>query len=200
MPYKFKDIPETQQKSILDLIEKTDQKQKFNQSHTKILIQDLPFTTGWQRVVCEDYSSVPYRKKDYLYDGQSIMPCTYSDNPFENNYIKDIDVMVTEGHASFYLKFYCDYWVMGQDRLTPISYVDDIDWQDDISPNIKQGINDELQKYPKIQNKDGDFTLTMICVFRQSLLAVSFEITAQGNVSIVKRDLIIDDLPIRNFS
>jgi hypothetical protein len=197
---QFYPASEIERMTFFDILQKNNSNCIFNKNYTKILVQDLPFTDNWQRLVFEDVSTKPHVKKDYLYDGTSLIACVYSDDPYENNNISKMNITMTKQNAMFYLKFFCDYWVQGQDRIIPVTYMDEIDWQDDISPMMKQSLNDEIRRYPIIEQNNNNFNISVICVFRQSLMIITFNIEKSGVISITDRKSHIEDLPIRNFA
>jgi len=187
-------------KSVFKIIEKKDKNQSFNVDHVKILMQDLSFTSGWQRLSVEDYSSVPFQSKIYLIKNNNLKTMVYSPNPWPDNDFGTLGIDLNTHNIESYLKFYFDFFINGSDGLQPVSHTDDIDWQNDFSPIIKQSLDKDFVLYPQINQNNDNFTVKMPCVFQQSIMIISFFIEADGKVEIKDRQSLVDDLPIRSFA
>ena len=195
----YKDVSPQKTESFLKLIQENDNNQSFNKDHVKIMTQYLPFISDYERLVCEDYSTVPNQIKHYLRDVDSIKPIQYSADPWLDNLLSEKNLDLNEQNIAAYVRFYFDYFINGSDTLKPIRFTDEITWQDDISPSIRQSMEKNLLLYPEINIEQENFLIKMPCVFRQSIIIVTFNIDPQGRINIENRDILIDDLPIKNL-
>lgn len=200
MTKKYNELCPKQTKSMFKLIEKQDKNQSFNKDHVKIMASDLPFTNGWKKVSVEDFSSVPFQSKIYLLKDNVLKIMTYTTDPYKNNGFDMLGLDLNDHNIENYLKFYFDFFIRGNDILKPVSHADDIEWQNDFSPTIKQSLDKEFVLYPQINHENDDFLVKMPCVFQQSIMVITFFIQSNGKVEIKDRQSLVDDLPIRNFS
>jgi len=200
MAQPYKDIESQQKSNVMDMITAVHNDHGLDPDHVKIMTQNLIFTSGFQRLVCEDYSALPFKIQHYLYDGHHIHMLNYSQDPYNDNAFYTLGLTLTPVNIVDYLKFYCDYWVSGSDRLRPVSSADDIEWQEEIGPHLKQSLNNDLVLYPKIKAQADSFAVTMPCLFQQSIMVVDFMISKAGQAEITGRTSLIDDLPVKNFS
>lgn len=200
MGQKYNDLSSQKTKKILKTIIKNDVNQSFNEKHAKILEQDLAFAGGWKRILCEDYSSVPFESKAYLLNGNDLKILEYTSDPWTDNKFQDLTLDLNSLNIESYIKFYFDYFISGSDNLKPVSYSDDIDWQDDLSPTLRQSLDKDFVLYPQIHQEKDNFTVKMPCVFRQSIMIVTFFVYSSGQIEIKDRQSLVDDLPIRNFA
>lgn len=199
MGQAYQDISPQKTQSFLKLIEKNDNNQSFNKESVKMMSQYLAFMPDYERLVCEDYSTVPNQVKHYLRDAETIYPMLYSVDPWMDNDFGNKNLDLNTQNIASYVRFYFDYFINGSDTLKPIRFTDDITWQDEISPSIRQSMEKELLHYPEIEQKNENFLIKMPCVFRQSIMTVTFNIDPQGRIDIEKRESMIDDLPIKHL-
>ncbi len=196
----YKELSPAKTKSAVEKLNKISSGDDLNPNHVKIMAQDLSFTNGWQRLMAEDYSSTPYKQKIFLKNNNKYFTVKYSPTPFQDNHIRDMDLDLTEGTVIAYMMFYYDYYINGADRLKPIFHYDDIDWQDDLPPMTRKSIETDFANYPTIANEKNGHTIKMPCVFRQTIMIVTFFVSRDGMIEIKDRQSLIDDLPIKNFS
>ena len=166
---------------------------------TKILRQDLIFAKDWQRLICEDYSSLPYRKADFLSNGNRIVSLHYSADPYETNNFIDLKLDLNAQTVIAYLKFYYDYYRPEKTPLKPIFQVDDMQWQDDLSPSTIQSLERELKNYPIINPVTDGFKIVNLCAFGISILEINFFISLKGKIKIESHRVLMDDLPLKTF-
>lgn len=200
MTHKYIELSPAKTKSVSKIIEKHDKNQSFNKDHVKIMALDLSFANGWERLSVEDYSSVPFQSKSYLKNGNNLKIMTYSPNPWSDNNFEELGLDLNTHNLEAYLKFYFDFFISGSDGLKPVSHTDDIEWQNDFSPTIKQSLDKDFILYPQIHQDNDDFTIKTACVFQQSIMIVTFFVKSTGEVKIKDRQSLVDDLPIRNFA
>ena len=201
MNQKFSELSPVQTQKFLENLEKQGVKENnLNRDHTRAMTQILDFTTGWKRVRCEDFSSVPYKVKDFLQNTKDVFAAIYSYDPYKDNNFESMGLDLNLHNIESYLKFYFDYFVSGSDYLKPISFLDEIEWQDDLTPPMKQSLEKHLVEYPDIHQEKDDFTIKTLCVFRRAILVVTFFIQADGHIEIQARESLIEDLPIKNFA
>lgn len=199
MGHAYKDISPEKTKTFLKQIEKNDNNQSFNQSQVKMMSQHLAFMPDYERLICEDYSTVPNQIKHYLRSFDSIEPLLYSADPWADNGWDKNNLDLNTHNIDAYVRFYFDYFINGSDTLKPIRFFDDITWQDEISPSIKQSMEKTMLLYPEIEMRGENFLIKMPCVFRQSIIVVTFDIDPQGRIDIENRESLIDDLPIKHL-
>lgn len=200
MTKKYNELSPAKTKSVFKVIEKHDKNQSFNKDHVKIMTQDLSFADGWERLSVEDYSSVPFQSKSYLKNGNDLKITMYSPDPWSDNKFNEFGIDLNSHNIETYLKFYFDFFISGSDGLKPVSHTDDIEWQNDFSPSIKQSLDKDFVLYPQINQENDDFTVKTACVFQQSIMIVTFFVKSNGQVEIKERQSLVDDLPIRNFA
>ena len=199
MTSSYVEMPSADIIKTLKSLEKQDFDFNLDQEKTKILKQDLKFAKGWQRILCEDYSSMPYKKNHFLIGDKIIYPLSYSPDPYTQNNLDKIQIHLNDETVTDYLSFYLDYFLSGQHRLRMISHVDDIEWQDDLPPLTRQSLEKDLRKYPEIEKKDDYFFVTTACLFRLSIMEVCFQLRSDGYVEIKDNKLMVEDLPIKSF-
>ncbi len=200
MGQKYTELSPTQTKKIFKIIDKYDGDHGFHADHAKIMAQDLTFAPSWQRIICEDYSSVPFQSKTYLMKDDKIKTVKYTANPWVDNDFSKMNLDLNTLNIEAYLKFYFDFFVTGSDHLKPVSFSDEIDWQGDLTPTMKQSLDKDFVLYPQINQKETMFTIKMPCVFRQSIMIVTFHVADDGQIEIKDRQSLVDDLPIRHFA
>ena len=196
----FHPLSPVKTQSLLKKIEKIDPSHGLRHDHVRMMTRKLSFAPSWQELMCEDYSSVPFQMKRYLYNDVMVYPVAYSNTPYDHNHFKDLDLLITDENIADYIIFYYGLYVSGSDRLTPISCVDDIEWQEDLPPMTRQSLEKDFTHYPKIKNAPEGFIITMPCIFRQSIMIITFFVTNDGFVEIQDRSSLVDDLPIKNFA
>lgn len=200
MAQKYTELSPAQTKSVFKLIDKIDGDHSFHENHVKILKQELSFAPSWEKIICEDYSTVPFKSKTYLKQNKNMIPVTYSANPWDDNNIEKMDLDLNNQNISAYIKFYFECFVKGSDILKPVSFSDEIEWQGDLSPSMKQSLDKDFVLYPQIIQQKNDFMVKMPCVFRQSIMIVDFKIDESGKIEIQSKQSLVDDLPIRYFA
>jgi hypothetical protein len=200
MAKAYKDLTDSQISNYLKSIPDLQDRYGFHAHHTKMMIKTLSFADNLQKLIVQDFSSLPYKRKEFLISNDDIKPIVYSNTPYEDNDITSLRVKLSSHVVEDYLKFYCSLWVVNEGRLQPISYFDDIEWQEDISPTMKQTINNDLTHYPQIQALPDGYSIKTLCLFQQSILAVDFHINENGIIRITNHSTLVDDLPVKNFS
>lgn len=200
MSHIFHPLSPAKTKTVLKKMDSVDPDHGLNPKHIKIMAQKLPFTQSWQQLSCEDYSSVPFQIKKYLYDDSTVYPVHYSNNPYVDNNFSKMNLTITADNIAAYIVFYYGFYVGGSDRLRPIYHIDDIEWQEELPPMTRQSLEKDFFHYPKIKNAPDGFFVIMPCIFRQSIMIVTFFISNLGLIEIQDRSSLVDDLPIKNFA
>lgn len=197
MSASFKSLTPAKAKTFLKLLSEKEENHPFAET-SKFLIQELGFTDGWARIDAEDYKEAPFVKRGYFLKDDNVRPFHYSNVPLNDNFA-DMNIAIDDANVIDYLKLYCDLWVSNGETLKPVFDFDDIPWQDEISPMMRKSLDRDLHDYPKLGALDDGYLVKMLCLFRQSLMAVTFEVTPLGIVSIKDRTVLIEDLPIKNL-
>tara|TARA_B100001750_G_scaffold248265_1_gene277907 strand:+ start:2803 stop:3402 length:600 start_codon:yes stop_codon:yes gene_type:complete len=166
---------------------------------TRVLKQDLSFAPGWQRLTCEDYTVMPYRKMDFLRYEDSFYPLEYSGDPYEQNNFSRLPVIINSHTVIDYLKFYYDYYRPSRNKLKPVFHVDDIQWQEDLAPVSIKSLQKELATYPLIKEKNTGYEVISSCIFGHSIMEIRFIISPDGKMEIGDSRVLIDDLPVKTF-
>jgi hypothetical protein len=199
MTTSYAEVPQEEAQKILEKINNENGLVVLDNDKTKILRQNLQFALGWKRIICEDYSTVPYKKTDFLTYNNKIYTLHYSPNPYLDNHIHEMNINLNEDNIVAYISFFYDYFLKGSDRLKPILYIDDIHWQDDLPPMAKKSLVKDIKSYPIIKIYEKNFEVVMPCVFRSSLIEVSFLIGLDGQIDIQNKLILIDDLPVHTL-
>jgi hypothetical protein len=192
----FKEFTPSKTISFLKRLDKHNVPHSFNPKATKVLGQNISFADGWMRIDCEDFSEMPHQKSIYLANDMTIIPLSYTPTPLDNVF-KTMPVAVNDNNVIDYLSLYFLAFVQNGERLKPVFHTDDIQWQDDLSPMLRKSLELDFSKYPRIQNINNNYMVELLCVFRQSIMAISCEVHADGHVDVVDRIVITDDLPIQ---
>ena len=171
----------------------------FTPDKTRVLSQDLSFAPDWKKIVCEDFSSLPYKKMHFLSDGNIVRQMQYVPDPYTTNNFADLGIQLNEKNVLAYLMFYYDYFLPSKERLHPVLHVDDLEWQDDLAPMTRQSLEKEFRSYPKISRAGDAFYVMAACLFRFAIMEVTFFIQADGQVTIKDSRVLIDDLPVKSF-
>ena len=196
----LKKLSAKQAKSMIRKINKFDDTIEYNENHTQILVWDMPFASNAVFIECADYSIMPHCNKNYLDIDKSIKKVVYTDNPYNDNNLQTLDLHLDKDNIAYYLRFYMDLFQNKMGVLTPVHSHNDINLQEDISPSLLNILSTEFQNYPIIESKNTDFSVKLICVFKQALFEVTFDVSAQGQVIIGDRKILLNDLPIKNLS
>ena len=196
----FHPLSPAKTQSLLKKIEKINANHGLHPNHVKIMAQKLSFAPSWQFIICEDFSSVPFQTKRYLTDDAKIYPIQYSNNPYQDNHFNELNLIINADTVALYVAFYYELYLSGSDRLKPVFHTDDIEWQEDLPPMIRQSLEKDFTYYPKIKTTSDGFLVIMPCIFRQSVMCVTFFVSDTGLIEIQDRTSLVDDLPIKNFS
>lgn len=191
----FKEFSPSKTKSFIQRLDKEKVSHTFKPNTTKVLGQNLSFADEWMRVECEDFSEMPHQKSIYLVNDKKIIPVSYTPSPLENLF-GAVDLTLTDSNIVDYLSLYFLAFVQNGERIQPVFHADDIQWQDDLSPMLRKSLELDFSKYPRIQKNENNFTVEFLCVFHQSIMAITCEIQADGVVEMIDRAVITDDLPI----
>ena len=76
---------------------------------------------------------------------------------------------------------------------------DDVLWQEDVTPMVRKSLETDFQKYPQIVEYKDSYDVTLMCVFRQSIIQVVFHVSTRGDVTIANRTILIEDLAVNNL-
>lgn len=196
MTSAYKKLSQSQGQSIVKNILDRDNTIPLNINHTEVLSWTLPFALNTQLIECQDYSGMPHVRALYLKKNSDIKPILYSPDPHHDNGLSSLDLSLDNDTILDYLKFYLMMFQTDGGFLIPVTQFDDIEWQDSVSQNILNNIALEIEKYPKVELVKECHRITIICILKQSLFAVAFNISQSGEVSIHDKSLIIRDLPI----
>ena len=197
MTLSFKELTPPKAASFITILDESDINHRFS-SKSKILMRDLSFAPEWARIDAEDYTESPFVKQSFFLKDKTVHPFVYSETPFQDNF-KTIDIIITDKTVVEYLIHYCHLWIMGGEILKPALSFDDVLWQEDATPMVRKSLDKDFQKYPQIAQSKDSFDVTMICVFRQSLIEITFNVKTDGGVTISNRTILIEDLPVNNL-
>lgn len=165
----------------------------------KILHRSLDFAPGWSVYELEDYGETPFRKQTFLSDDKTVLPVTYGNDP--GGFINSVFTrVIKQDNVWHYLVFYCQCWLVNGERLLPITCLDELSLHDDLAPITRKSLEQDFQGFPLIETNGPDYVVTAICLFTQALFRIVFTIGRDGSVRIESRDLLVDDLPVKNFS
>jgi hypothetical protein len=196
MTLSYKILSDSKTKTMMKKITKVNPDHGLQPNHVKIMTQDLRFAPSWQCVKCEDYSSVPNRFQTYLSDGKNLNPAHYTVDPYGDNHFNAMNLNLSDDVIVGYIEFYYSFFVKNGDGLRLISQSEDIQWQDEISPSLRQSIDSDLTNYPVITPQKDGWRVVVSCVFRQSILCVTFFVNREGMIEIEAQHSLVDDLPI----
>ena len=199
MKSSYSELPNIKAKKLLKLIQSDTKDYGLDSDKTKVLKQSLKFTSNWERVICEDYTSLPYKKIHFLLNDDNIYPLHYTPDPYTDNNFQLMNVQLDENTVTAYLSFYLTYYLSSQNKLKVINHVDDIEWQEDLPPMTRKSLEKDLSQYPKVEKTDNFFTVTAPCLFRLSIMEIIFLIRDDGQLQIKQHKLLIDDLPAKSF-
>lgn len=182
---------------ILSFIENGDQ---YNPDKVRMMVLALSFTREWELLTCEDYTVLPYRCDTFLRCGNTIRPVRYSADPYADNTLGGIDLILNADTIYDYLRFYTNLYIVEGARLKILDHADDMDWIEDPAPVTRQSLEKELRDYPKITATDDGFEIMALCHFRTAIMEVTFDISTTGHVGIRDHRVLIDDLPVKAFA
>ncbi|PCH99787.1 MAG: hypothetical protein COB76_04890 [Alphaproteobacteria bacterium] len=197
MNTSFKELNPAKSKSFLKKLETNSIPHHFKEK-SKFLMQDLSFSDEWVRIDAEDYSETPFIKKSFFLKENVIKPFQFTDHPLNDN-LKDISPKICEKTVIDYLLLYCHLWIQNGEVIKPALNFEDIPWQDDVSPMIKKSLDQDFGAYPKISKNNNALMVTIICLFKQSLMTVTFDVEENGGVTVTDRVVLIEDLPIKHL-
>jgi hypothetical protein len=200
MKHHYTELSDTDTSNIFNLIDNANPDHGFHKKHTKMFERPLIFAPGWTEIIMEDYSSVPFKKKTYIKKNKELRPLIYSSDPYKDNDFVGLSLFLNHDAVTDYINFYCRCLVTSSGKLQTIQNYDDVNWQDDLSPQARQAIEKDLLSYPRITEEGESFTVDIPCTFKQSIMIITFLVHEDGTVDILNRRSLIDDLPIRNFS
>jgi len=200
MSLLYSKLPKEKINFYLSKITKANKNHGFNPDHVTMLSMELSFLPEVVEIICEDFSSTPFKKQIFLFNQSLITPLIYSENPIKDNDIDIKKLIINEQTCDDYLHFYLKCLILGGERIQPIRHADDIEWQDEISPLTRQSLEKDLRLYPKMKKNEKNMIIVKPCVFQQSIMIITFEIKQNGEVEVKDRYCLIEDLPIKNFS
>lgn len=192
----FKEFSPTKTTSFLKRLDKEKVQHGFKPATTKVLGQNLSFASGWMRVECEDFSEMPHQKQIFLVHDDTIRLLTFTPNPLSSAF-HDMGITIDETNVIAYLTLYFLAFVQNGERLKPAFHVDDIKWQDDLSPMLRKSLELDFAKYPRIHKNENNLDVEFLCVFRQSIIAITVKVQPNGAIDVIDRAVITDDLPIQ---
>jgi hypothetical protein len=140
-----------------------------------MLSMELSFLPEVVEIICEDFSSTPFKKQIFLFNQSLITPLIYSENPIKDNDIDTKKLIIDEQTCDEYLHFYLKCLILGGERIQPIRHADDIEWQDEISPLTRQSLEKDLRLYPKMKKNEKNMIIVKPCVFQQSIMIITLE-------------------------
>jgi hypothetical protein len=200
MRQSYTELSDSKVANLLKQMDKLDPQHGFHSKHSKMIERPFGFAPGWSELIVEDYSSIPFKSKSYLKNNKGLRPIIYSQDPYKDNGFDDLPLFLNHDTVAEYIDFYVKCLVIQIGKLKPVRHFDDIEWQDDLPPQARQSIEKDLLSYPNIVGDDDSLTVKMPCVYKQSILIVTFLVHSDGTVDILDRRSLIEDLPIRNFA
>jgi hypothetical protein len=202
MKQPYKEFSPDTTKTVLEKLKKNNDGFGFDVNHTRIMACDLSFAKGWQILIAEDFSKAPFKSKMIIVERNSDpFWAKYSNNPYDDNNFDRMDIKLNDNNLYDYIAFYFKFFSKNGESLKPVLHFDEIEWQDDLPPMTRQSLEKDFQFYPDIKHEDnGNFILICPCVFQYSIMIVTFNITSDGKISISKRQSLMENLPIKNFS
>lgn len=199
MPLTFKLLTDSQKKSFLKILNDINPTHGLEEKHVQIMSRKLSFAPDWVYYECEDYSSVPNKFQFYLKHKKNIKLLKFTEDPVKNNHISSMTLNLNDQTIVDYLKFYYKFFTKGAYKLKIITQSDDIDWQDDLTPMVRQSLDKDLFQYPNIMSDKKGLSVKIPCVFQFSIIIISFFITYDGFIEIQDKQSLMDDLPLKSL-
>ncbi len=200
MRQSYSELSDSKTAALLKQMDQMNPDHGFNHKHTKMVERPLTFAPDWRELVVEDFSSIPFKSKTFIKGDSILKPLVYSPDPYKDNAFDDLPLFLNHDTVADYIDFYTQCLTIKTGKLKSVRSFDDIEWQDDLPPQARQAIEKDLLSYPQITNDDDSLTVKMPCVFKQSILIVTFLVHQDGTIDIMGRNSLIEDLPIRYFA
>lgn len=168
----------------------------FDPVETTVLAQDVPFYKGYRLLDVADYASSPPMRRFALYSKDDFVILDYTNGPIYGLNQK-LPIKLTKENVSDYARFFFAYVRGRHGRFVITESVDDINWKEDPPPTARKAIGKMLTPMA-LENvdKDGNFSLKVCMIFKDSLFKSNVKVEANGFVSLSDEELLVEDMPV----
>lgn len=195
MPNTYRKIEGTKAKAYLTRINAGWGGSTFDSTRTAVHVRDLAFLNGWCLVEASDATALPEKKCTAFDNGTESIPLEYNED-FITRFCTARDLRIDRHMAGEYLKFWLEYMRVGSERFNLIETVDDIAWREEPGPQARKFLTTAITPLTVIETTPTYFVFKGCVVFRDAIFECVFKVTYTGNITLIDRRPLIEDMAI----
>ena len=191
----FEKLEGPKAKKLLDRLNKVWAGSPFDTDRSVAHARTLPFADTWLLAEAADATSIPEKRCVALDNGQQCLPMNF-DADFIPAFANQNNVRLTAETAPDYLRFWFEYARPGADRFVLVEGVDDMPWREEPTPQARKSLARTVMPIEQIHEGAGGFAFVACVLFRDTLFRCTMEISPQGKVEIVSREVVAEGLTV----
>jgi len=155
----------------------------------------MSFLPGWSLAEVSDATAMPEKKCVCLDDGSECVPLQY-DAGFIENFCRSRALRLDRHTTSDYVRFWLEYIRSGADRFLLVESVDDLPWREEPTPQARKSLAKAITPLTLVESTPAAFSFHACLLFRDALLDCGLEVTYDGKLSLVSREVVAEDLTV----
>ncbi len=168
----------------------------FNVDSTTIRKYKLNFYPKYKFLELTDLSAVPTVRKYVIYKKGDVNVINWT-NEIIYSINEKAPVKLTATNIGEYIRFFFNYVRGRHGRFVVIEDIEEIHWKVEPPAQGRKAIQDILQPIKLLEEDgEGNFTIEVFMLFKDSLFKAKAYITADGMVSLSDEELKIEGMPI----
>jgi hypothetical protein len=194
----FQEIKDAEALNLLEKLNPLLDTSVYEAAHTKILSHRLPFYKNCNLVEVTDHETLSQRKVCFVYDvDKENITILTGKNDVIYSLNEAVHLILTEKTMPFYVRFFLNYVRGRYGRFQLIQGVNDFDWREEPTPNVKKSLSKMIEPFEIISIDDeGTYKFSATVVFKDSLFQTTINVTKTGTVSFEEQELLLEDIPV----
>lgn len=173
----------------------------FAPDSATVMAAELSFYgEGWRIVEFSDHTDFPVVTRLAIQNPQGEMNLTDYTHNFVQSLNEAAPLKLTIDSADDYMRFYLDVVSGPKGKLYLIEAVDDMPWEEDVSPQLRKNLYELVQPLSVTELKDA-YEGKATVLFKDALFSLVLTIDKKtGTVAFSDQDLLMEKLPVRDMT
>lgn len=182
-------------KKFLERLNKAWQGSPFDENRTVIHARGLAFAKGWILAEASDAMAMPEKKCVALDDGKTCLPMEYGSD-FIPKFAANQNLLLSGQTAPEYLRFWFEYARSGAERFLLVETLEDITWREEPTPQARKSLSKAVMPLTLTEPSATGFIFKATILFRDTLMACTLDLSANGMVAFKDRAIIAESLTV----
>ena len=167
----------------------------FEPASTIVMTRSLPFYKNSRFLDIADHRSMPPMRRYAIQIGQETTMLDFTNSPIYS-LNASVPIHLDADTVIDYVRFFFSFVRGRHGRFLIVESIDDIPWREEPPPAARKAVGKMIAPVTLTGQVGDTYNLSAQMMFKDSLFQAFIDVTPAGQVTIMKENLLVEDIPV----